>query len=42
MELYELPLGVFHYLHVAALNQANDEKARQAKAGEEIIDEMEG
>lgn len=41
MELYNLPIGVFHYLDCIVISEMKDEKARKAKEKELANDEIE-
>ena len=42
MELYDMDIGIFHYLHALVLNESRSEAGKEAKAGETLQDEMEG
>lgn len=41
MEAYELPVGVFHYLHTMVLNQSRSEEGKEEKVAEQFSDELE-
>lgn len=41
MELYNLPIGVFHYLDCMVLNEMKSEEARQRKEKEMVSDAIE-
>lgn len=42
MELYNMEIGMFHYLHTLVLNESRSKEGQDAKAGEAIQDELEG
>ena len=41
LELQELPLGTFHYLHTLVLNESRSEEGKNNKAAEQMSDEIE-
>jgi len=42
MELYDMEIGMFHYLHALVLNESRSEEGKKNKAAEELQDQMEG
>lgn len=41
MELFNLPIGIFHYLDCMVLNEMKSEQARKQKEAELAADEIE-
>lgn len=41
MELYNMDLGVFHYLHTLVLNESRSKEGKENKTNEMINDEIE-
>lgn len=41
MELMDMPIGVFHYLHALSLNQSRTEQGRENNENEQVMDEIE-
>lgn len=41
MELYNMDLGVFHYLHTLVINESKSQEATKNKQAEYVYDEIE-